>query len=444
MKSVKFLAGLIIALGLIVSLVAQSVSVGTLSGATLPKKQVTITAMFDNLGNVISWDGLLQPAMQELNARHPDMNIHLKYTTTPYNQTREHLLNTLGNKTSVDLVSVDQIWLGDFAQRGYLANLTNYVKSWGRASDWYQTNFDGGVYNGKVYGIWAWTDIRGMWYWKDLLSKAGVDPNSLQTWDGYIAASRKLDSVLGPIGISSTVLVGLNYSPDMWYPYLWMLGGDILEMKDGHPTKGTYWFPAYNSSAGVKALEFIKEQIDAGIKPLKDNPDKWFVNRKLAVVQSGSWLPGAFPRQMWPTFRQKIGFIPMFPIPEGVNQTSTMMGGWEFAIPQTSKNKELAWELITIMLDPRIMTPWLKQTGFLPTQKSIGSDPLLTQLNQTIPYYDKMVSMIPIGKSRPVASEYPQIAENIRQAIEAVYNGVKEPKQALDDAAKESAKVLGW
>jgi multiple sugar transport system substrate-binding protein len=230
----------------------------------------------------------------------------------------------------------------------------------------------------------------------------------------------------------------------MWYPYLWMLGGDILEMKDGHPTKGTYWFPAYNSSAGVKALEFIKEQIDAGIKPLKDNPDKWFVNRKLAVVQSGSWLPGAFPRQMWPTFRQKIGFIPMFPIPQGVNQTSTMMGGWEFAIPQTSKNKELAWELITIMLDPRIMTPWLKQTGFLPTQKSIGSDPLLTQLNQTIPYYDKMVSMIPIGKSRPVASEYPQIAENIRQAIEAVYNGVKEPKQALDDAAKESAKVLGW
>src|SRR5215472_6508706 len=155
----------------------------------------------------------------------------------------------------------------------------------------------------------------------------------------------------------------------------------------------------YNSSAGVKALEFIKEQIDAGIKPLKDNPDKWFVNRKLAVVQSGSWHPGAFPRQMWPTFRQKIGFIPMFPIPQGVNQTSTMMGGWELAVPQTLKNKELEWELITIMLDPRIMTPWLKQTGFLPTQKSIGSNPLLTQLNQTIPYYDKMVSRFRSGKA---------------------------------------------
>jgi multiple sugar transport system substrate-binding protein len=52
--------------------------------------------------------------------------------------------------------------------------------------------------------------------------------------------------------------------------------------------------------------------------------------------------------------------------------------------------------------------------------------------------------MISIGKSRPVASEYPQIAEHIRQAIDDVYYGVKQPKQALDDAAKESAKVLGW
>lgn len=137
---------------------------------------------------------------------------------------------------------MDQIWLADFAQRGYLTDLTNYVKSWGRVSDWYQTNFDGGVYNGKVQGIWAWTDVRGMWYWKDLLSKSGVDPSTLQTWHGYIASARKMNSVLGPMGISGAVLVGLNYSPDVWCPYLWMLGRDILVMKDGHPTKGPIGF----------------------------------------------------------------------------------------------------------------------------------------------------------------------------------------------------------
>jgi len=271
-----------------------------------------------------------------------------------------------------------------------------------------------------------------------------VAPDSLKTWDGYILSARKINSVLGPKGILGAALVGLNYSPDLWYPYLWMLGGDILVMKNGHPRTGSYWFPAYNSSAGIKALEFIKEQVNSGIKPLNTNPDKLFINRKLAVLQSGSWVPGAFPRQFWSTFEQKIGFIPLFPVPNEHIRTSTMMGGWELAIPQTSKNKELAWELITLMVDPRLMSPWLKQTGFLPTQKSIGSGPQLTELNQTIPYYGDMVSMIPFGKSRPVASEYPQIAENVRHALEDVYYGIKQPKQALDDAAKESAKILGW
>ena len=430
--------------GLILSIVFPTVDPSVAAVVPQHKKQFIITAMLDNLGNVIKWDDLLRPAVQELKFRHPDLDIQINYTTTPYNQTRIHLLNSLGNKSAIDLVSVDQIWLGDFAQRGYLANLTDYVKIWGRSSDWYQTNFDGGVYKGRVYGIWAWTDVRGMWYWKDLLNKAGVDPNSLKSWDGYIASARKINSILGPDGISGAALVGLNYSPDLWYPYLWMLGGDIIVMKSGHPVKGSYWFPAYNSSAGVKALEFIKEQVNSGIKPLKSNPDKLFVDRKLAVLQSGSWVPGAFPRQFWPTFDQKIGFIPMFPVPKGVNRTSTMMGGWELAIPQTSKNKELTWELITLMVDPRLMSPWLKQTGFLPTQKSIGSGPELTQLSQTIPYYGDMVSMIPIGKSRPVAPEYPQIAEHVRHAIEEVYYGIKQPKQALDDAAKESARALGW
>jgi multiple sugar transport system substrate-binding protein len=38
----------------------------------------------------------------------------------------------------------------------------------------------------------------------------------------------------------------------------------------------------------------------------------------------------------------------------------------------------------------------------------------------------------------------PQLAEDIRQAIEQIYSGTKEPKQALDKAATKAARVLGW
>jgi multiple sugar transport system substrate-binding protein len=52
--------------------------------------------------------------------------------------------------------------------------------------------------------------------------------------------------------------------------------------------------------------------------------------------------------------------------------------------------------------------------------------------------------MVSEAGSRPSIPEYPQIADNVRQALDDVYYGLKEPKQALDDAAKKSAKVLGW
>jgi hypothetical protein len=55
-----------------------------------------------------------------------------------------------------------------------------------------------------------------------------------------------------------------------------------------------------------------------------------------------------------------------------------------------------------------------------------------------------MISMMSTGKGRPNIPEYQAIAVHVRQALDEVFHGIKEPKQALDDAAAKSAKVLGW
>jgi multiple sugar transport system substrate-binding protein len=96
------------------------------------------------------------------------------------------------------------------------------------------------------------------------------------------------------------------------------------------------------------------------------------------------------------------------------------------------------------MVQPDVLAPMLEKYGYLPTRKPIGEGVFSKQLNDTIPYYKDLISMINIGHSRPSIPEYPQIADNIRQAIDEVYLGIKEPKQALDDAVKQSAQVLGW
>jgi multiple sugar transport system substrate-binding protein len=416
------------------------------TSSLVDKTNVTLRGLLTDLGDPGRWNQLLQPALDELNRRHPDMNIELEYTDSLYNETRDIILDSLSNGDSVDIVSVGDLWLGEFAEKGLLRNLTSDFEQWGRMGDLYEANLDGSVYNNTIYALWLWTDIRGMWYWKDMLQEAGVDPESLKTWDGYISAAVKLDDFFGDRIIQGVHLVGASHDLDMWYPYLWMLGGEILELRQGHPTKGLYWFPTYNSSEGIRAMEFLKQQVDTGIQP-QDRPylDIAFVNRNFSVMLGGSWMPGEFPRESWPTLEQEVGFIPMFPVPNQTTQTSTMMGGYELSIPSTSQNSDLAWELITILAEPEILGPFLQQYGYLPTQKTLGEGPASEPLKESIPYFEEMVSMIPYGRSRPSLPEYPDIAEHIHQAIQQVYNGsAASPEDALDIAAAKSAESLGW
>ena len=418
------------------------------------KTNVTLRAILVTIPNERghgNWNHTLQAALDELNRRHPDMNIQIEYAE-PYGEYRNSILDRLSNGDSVDIISLDQIWLGEFAEKGLIRNLTADFEQWGRMDDLYEANIDGQVYNNTLYGLWLWTDVRGMWYWKDMLQEAGVDPESLKTWDGYISAAVRLNEVFEEEeeeeeggGIQRVHLLGTSYDVDMWYPYLWMLGGELLELRGGHPTKGVYWFPSYNSSEGVRAMEFLKKQVDAGIKSQKEH--SWgleFANRTFPVMLEGSWMLSAFPRESWPTLEQEVGFIPMFPVLNVTTQTSTMMGGWELAIPSTSQHSDLSWELITIMAQPEILGPFLEQFGFLPTQHTLGEGPSSEPLKESVPFFEEMVSMIPNGRGRPTIAEYPEIAEDIHQAIQQVYNGSASPKDALDMAAAKSADSLGW
>src|ERR687897_1136407 len=280
------------------------------TSTVVDKTNVTLRTIFVTVPNEQgfgNWKPLLQPALDELNRRHPEMNIQIEYAE-PYNEYRNTILDILSKGDSVDIISIDQIWLGEFVEKGLIRNLTADFEQWGRMGDLYAANLDGSVYNGTLFGLWLWTDVRGIWYWKDMLQEAGVDPESLKTWDGYISAAVKLKEFFGDRITQGVHLVGAPHNPDMWYPYLWMLGGEILEPREAHPTKGGYWFPSYNSSEGVQAMEFLKQQVEAGIKPQREHSwGREFANRTFPVMMENSGLLSAFPRESSLTLEQQLG-----------------------------------------------------------------------------------------------------------------------------------------
>ena len=119
---------------------------GTNDASPESKKQnITLTALLEDQGDPTRWKSLIEPAMEKLMERHSDLDIGINYTTSPYNVSRFEILSALEAKAPVDLITIDQIWLGEFAGKGLLSDLSNFTETWGRQSDWYQATWDGGV-----------------------------------------------------------------------------------------------------------------------------------------------------------------------------------------------------------------------------------------------------------------------------------------------------------
>ena len=85
----------------------------------------------------------------------------------------------------------------------------------------------------------------------------------------------------------------------------------------------------------------------------------------------------------------------------------------------------MVWELITIMLEPKTLAPWLLKFGYLPTQSVTGESYTNGSQSLSFPYYEKMISMIPLGHVRPSIAEYPMIAGTCQSGYKGGASGRK-------------------
>ena len=81
------------------------------------QQQVTLTAIVAEPKE--RWDILFEKALEKLRQNHPDLDIQIDYRVLPYDATRTQILTSMAGQTPLDLISVDQIWLGEYAEGGF-------------------------------------------------------------------------------------------------------------------------------------------------------------------------------------------------------------------------------------------------------------------------------------------------------------------------------------
>ncbi len=171
----------------------------------------------------VTGDPFWKQVAEDYNASHPGVKVVVDYME---NEAYKAKLPTL--LQSEDRPDIIYSWAGGVMraqiEAGYIKDISEYKADFDKAI--YAAPLNAYVVDGKLYGISIQLSDVSIIYNKELLAKAGVDPASMATWQGFLDAVKKLKDA----GITPLIMGGGDKWPMhfVWSYLLMRLGGDSV------------------------------------------------------------------------------------------------------------------------------------------------------------------------------------------------------------------------
>lgn len=280
----------------------------------------------------------------------------------------QKLLTAIASNEVPDIVLWDRFNTGVYAPKGALAPLDEYIaKDNVDMTQFYAPAVDEMTANDVIYGIPLTVDSRVLFYNKDLLEEAGVDPASITDWESLRDAAIKLTKWDGDKLVQS----GFSLKDvGLFNNWIGQAGGKMIDDSTNPPTA------AFNTEAGLKVLEYWNQlqNIDKVYQlGFEDGfGGDGFKAGKVAITFNGPWILESYKEA-----GLNFGVIGQ---PEGYNgEKSAMMGGFGLVIPNGAKNADGAWEFIKWWtMQPENGVEFCKISGNLPANIEAAKDPYFT------------------------------------------------------------------
>jgi len=198
-------------------------------------------------------DQFYQHMAERWNEANPDRKINLKGIVYPYDDMHNKLLVALQSGTGApDLADVELNKFPNFLKgTPQLVPLNDIVEP--ELDHLVRSRLDIYAKDGKYYGIDFHVGASVIYYNKEILDQAGVNPDSIRTWDDFEAAGRKVLEATG----KPMATVELSDMWSIWPQVAQASGGDDLQTADGRPN--------LTGDVVVRPLQFQKRLLDQGI-----------------------------------------------------------------------------------------------------------------------------------------------------------------------------------
>ena len=300
-------------------------------------------------------------------------------------------------------------------------------------------------------GTWAvpwFTEARTIYYRKDVLEKAGVDPatafKDLDSFKATLQAIKEKVPDIQPFGAPGKKAYDLVHNV---MPFVWDNGGAELSTDAKSST--------INSPQAQQGVEFMTGLIQAGLFDKSQlerdgtQVENQFKGGRLAVWIGGPWVLGSIPRtddDTWsPAARKNVGVAPMPVGPDG--KAYTFIGGSDLMVFKSTKHPNEAWALVKYLSQDQTQKDYANLLGMFPSRL----DPQ-QQVGQSDPNHEAFYKAIQTGRTYAPIPQWAQIENayktrfgNILDDAAGAGDGSFSDatvKSQLDAAAKEADGLL--
>jgi ABC-type glycerol-3-phosphate transport system substrate-binding protein len=397
--------------------------------------------------------GNLQTDIQAFQKLYPNVEVEaLQMPSTSY---WDKLYLDIGNNSEADVVAVDTgagISSYDAARPGgAFLPLDSYIKGYKMADG---TNLEKDILylhsvmrNGQTIAMpfinfYAENTV----YRKSVLKAAGIDPKSLETWSGLMAAAKKLtkaDAGGKRIHFGFAHPTANDVLTRWWtMHWLWTAGGGIFPGEKGPYTPDRLIF---NSKENVKALQFLvdlnKVSAPPGDRKYYDDLRPLFNSGDLDLLQAAIWTISTFQTDMKPAgaFTTDLGMAP-FPAYDldGARKPPVyVQWGNPLAISSASKHPKEAFDFIAFLHTVEVQ----KREGDAASPVNKKALPYYSTRN---PVQGAFIDMATKYEMRivPDIPQWNEFENVLKQTFNSVLVGAQTPQEALDEGQAEMVRIL--
>lgn len=340
---------------------------------------------------------------------------------------RQQLLRRLASSDEgVDIMSIDPVFVAEFAEAGFLDEVPTDMKS----------QFTEGVvppavtnahWKDTMYAAPFWANTQLLWYRESVAEEAGLDMSKPITWDQLIEAAEKVDT---EIGVQASRYEGYM----VWINALIEGTGEHIVQNPGAPGDELEFGLA--TDGGKKAAAVIQKLAEAEVGgPALGSTNEttsldMFQNEQAGFMLNWPYVYAALKGAevdwvddlAWTRYPRTV---------EG-KESRPPLGGIEMGVNAASDAKEAAWDAVACLTSAESQTTYMLGTGNPAARTEVYDDP---EIREQFPMAEQIRNSLANSGPRPLTQYYGDVSSGIQR----VYS----PPRSVDpDTTPQRAESL--